>query len=60
MIVSYAILLGSLVLYVLFMFGVLLQAAPLDGLEQANSLKVSARPRNVLHCTSLQLIRARD
>lgn len=59
-IVSYAILLGSLVLYVLFMFGVLLQAAPLDGLEQTNSLKVSARPRNVLHCTSLQLIRARD
>lgn len=49
MIVSYVILLGSLVLYVLFMFGVLLQAAPPDRLEQTNSLKVSARPRNVLH-----------
>lgn len=45
--------------YVLFVFGVLLQAAPLVGEIGANKfLKVSARQRNVLHKTSLQFIKA--
>lgn len=43
----------------LFVFGVLLQAAPLVGEIGANKfLKVSARQRNVLHKTSLQFIKA--
>lgn len=42
MIVSYAILFGSLVSYLLIIVGVLLQAEPLAGLGQSKFLKQSA------------------